>query len=129
MIVFLAGLQGVPQEMYEAASIDGANWWHRFRHVTLPLVSPTVFFNLVLVVISSFSVFSVAYVATEGGPAYATYFYVYHLFNNAFRFSRMGYAAALAWLFFALMLIFTYVQLRLSNRWVFYGGETEQDGK
>jgi multiple sugar transport system permease protein len=129
MIIFLAGLQGVPQELYEAASIDGANWWHRFRNVTLPMLSPTIFFNMVLLIIGSFSVFSVAFIGTDGGPAYATYFYIYHLFNNAFRFSNMGYAAAMAWLFFILMLAFTFVQFRLSDRWVFYGGEVDKDGK
>jgi len=128
MIVFLAGLQGVPQEMYDSAAVDGANWWHRFRHVTVPLISPVIFFNMVLMIIGSCRVFSVSYVATGGGPAYATYFYVYHLFQNAFQYYSMGYAAALAWLFFAMMLVFTVIQFRASSRWVFYGGEVKQDG-
>jgi multiple sugar transport system permease protein len=129
MIVFLAGLQGVPQEMYEAADIDGANGWDRFRHITLPLISPTMFFNTVLAIIGSLSVFSLAYIATGGGPAYASYFYVYHLFTNAFQFSRMGYASALAWLFFLIVLVITGVQFRVSDRWVFYaGGDTRQEG-
>jgi multiple sugar transport system permease protein len=76
MIVFLAGLQGVPQELYEASHIDGANRWQRFVHVTIPMISPTIFFNLVISVIGALSVFSVAYIGTQGGPAYATYFYV-----------------------------------------------------
>jgi len=122
MIIFLAGLQGIPRELHDAAHIDGANTWQRFRHVTLPMLSPTVFFNLVIGIIGSLSVFSVAYIATNGGPAYATWFYVLHLFNQAFQFHNMGYASALAWLFFAFVLLLTGVQLKLSGRWVYYGG-------
>src|SRR5712692_309523 len=90
MIIFLAGLQGVPSELYEAASIDGASGWDRFRHVTVPMITPTIFFNLVLGIIGSFSVFAVAFVATGGGPVRATYFYVYHIFITAFQNSEMG---------------------------------------
>jgi multiple sugar transport system permease protein len=122
MIIFLAALQGVPQEMYDAAHMDGAGPWRRFVSITLPLISPTMFFNVVLTVIGSLSVFSLAYIATSGGPNYATYFYVYHLFKNAFEFSRMGYAAAMAWLFFLIILALTLVQFRFSNRWVYYAG-------
>lgn len=127
MIVFLAGLQGVPQEMYEAAEIDGAGAWKRFINITLPLISPTMFFNVVLSIIGALSVFSLAYIATGGGPAYATYFYVYHLFNKAFQDSLMGYASAMAWVFLIIVLILTLIQFRLSNRWVYYaGGETAE---
>jgi multiple sugar transport system permease protein len=122
MIVFLAALQGVPQEMYDAAHIDGAGVWRRFVSITLPLISPTMFFNVVLTIIGSLSVFSLAYIATGGGPNYATYFYVYHLYKNAFEFSRMGYAAAMAWVFFLIILVLTLVQFRFSKRWVFYAG-------
>jgi len=122
MIIFLAALQGVPQEMYDAAHMDGAGPWRRFVSITLPLISPTMFFNVVLTIIGSLSVFSLAYIATSGGPNYATYFYVYHLFKNAFEFSRMGYAAAMAWLFFLIILALTLVQFRFSNRWVYYAG-------
>ncbi len=125
MIVFLAGLQGVPQEMYEVADLDGAGRWSRFWHVTVPLISPSIFFNMVLMIISSMSVFSLAYIATGGGPARATYFYVYHLFSKAFQDQEMGYASALAWMFFLILLTFTVVQFRASNRWVYYGGEVE----
>jgi len=128
MIVFLAGLQGVPQEMYEAAEIDGAGAWSKFRHITLPLISPTMFFNVVLAIIGSLSVFSLAYIATGGGPNYATYFYVYHLFKNAFEYSRMGYAAAMAWLFFLIVLVLTLLQFRLSKRWVYYAGGDNPEG-
>jgi multiple sugar transport system permease protein len=123
MIVFLAGLQGVPQELYDASHVDGANAWCRFRHVTVPMMSPVIFFNMVLMIIGSFSVFTVSYIATGGGPAYATYFYVYHLYQNAFYYASMGYASALAYLFFVLILILTLIQFRASGRWVFYGGE------
>jgi multiple sugar transport system permease protein len=123
MIIFIAGLQGVPQELYEACSIDGADNWARFRNVTMPMITPTIFFNLVLSVISSFSVFTVAYVATQGGPARATYFYVYHLYNTAFQDFSMGLASALAWVFFLILLVFTGIQFRLQRLWVYYEAE------
>ena len=103
MVIFIAGLQGIPHELYEAAHIDGAGLWQRFRHVTLPLLTPTIFFNMVLGVIGAFSVFTVAYVGTQGGPANATYFYVLHIYNRGFADSEMGYASALAWIFFAIV--------------------------
>jgi multiple sugar transport system permease protein len=127
MIIFLAALQAVPQEMYDAAHIDGAGVWRRFVNITLPLISPTMFFNVVLTIIGSLSVFSIAYIATGGGPNYATYFYVYHLYKNAFEFSRMGYAAAMAWMFFLIILVLTVVQFRFSRRWVYYAGADTQE--
>jgi multiple sugar transport system permease protein len=127
MIIFLAALQSVPQEMYEAAEIDGAGPWRKFWNITLPMISPTMFFNIVLTVIGSLSVFSLAYIATGGGPNYATYFYVYHLFKSAFEFSRMGYAAAMAWVFFLIVLVLTAIQFRVSSRWVFYAGDDGQE--
>ncbi|MBA2518065.1 MAG: sugar ABC transporter permease [Chloroflexia bacterium] len=127
MLIFLAALQDVPQELTEAAKIDGANALQRFLNVTVPMISPVIFFNFVLGVIGSFSVFTVAYIATDGGPAYATWFYVLHLFHNAFSFLRMGYASALAWILFALLLAFTFTQFRLAKSWVHYGGETRAD--
>jgi len=123
MIVFLAGLQGVPQELYEAAHIDGANPWQRFWNVTVPMISPTIFFNLVISIIGALSVFSVAYIGTQGGPAYATYFYVYHLYTSAFQFNLMGYASALAWLFLIVVLALTVTQFTLQKRWVYYAGD------
>jgi len=128
MIVFLAGLQGVPQELYEASHIDGASPWQRFINVTVPMISPTIFFNLIVSVIGALSVFSVAYIGTQGGPAYATYFYVYHLYVSAFQYSLMGYAAALAWIFLLIVLTLTVVQFRLQDRWVFYAGDDRKDG-
>ena len=99
MMIFLAGLQGVPQELYEAAEIDGAGALGRFRHVTLPMISPTIFFNLVLGMIGALQVFTLAFVATKGGPAYATWFYALHIYKKAFQYFKMGYASALAWIF------------------------------
>lgn len=124
MVVFLAGLQGVPAELNDAAKIDGANAWQRFRHVTVPLISPTIFFNVVVSTIGALSVFSVAYIGTQGGPAYATYFYVYHLYTSAFQYSLMGYASALAWIFLVVVLTLTAVQFRLQRRWVYYAAES-----
>jgi len=123
MLIFLAALQGVPQSLLEAAEIDGAGAWPKFRHVTLPMISPTILFNLVLGVIGSLKVFTSAYVATGGGPQYATWFYALHLYQHAFQYFRMGYGSALAWLFAVVLLIFTYLQMSLSGRWVYYGGE------
>lgn len=122
MIIFLAGLQGVPQELYDAADVDGASGWRKFLHVTLPMLSPTMFFNLVVGVIAGLRVFANAYVATSGGPAYATWFYMLHLFNSAFQNLEMGYASALAWFLFAVVLLLTAVQFRVSQRWVYYEG-------
>jgi len=123
MIIFLAGLQGVPDELYDAAKVDGANWWHRFRNVTLPMITPTIFFNMILGVIGALQVFSISFVATEGGPAYSTWFYMLQLYDSAFRNFLMGYASALAWLFFIVVLVLTSVQFKLSGGWVYYAGE------
>ncbi len=120
MIIFLAGLQGVPKELHEAAEIDGANVVQRFFNVTLPMISPVILFNLILGVIGSFSVFSVAYIATEGGPNYGTWFYMLHLYHNAFSYFLMGYASALAWIFFLIIFVLSFIQIKLSNRWVYY---------
>ena len=128
MIVFLAGLQGVPQELYEAAHIDGANRWQRFWNVTVPMISPTIFFNLVISVIGALSVFSVAYIGTQGGPNYATYFYVYHLYISAFQFNLMGYASAMAWIFLIIVLALTWMQFWGQKRWVFYAGDEHDSG-
>ncbi len=125
MMIFLAGLQGVPRELYEVASIDGANAWEKFRNITFPMISPTVFFNTVLAIIGALQTFTSAFVATQGGPAYATYFYALHIYNTAFSFTEMGYASALAWLFFVVLVTFTFIQFRASSRWVYYAGEVK----
>ena len=123
MLIFLAGLQGVPQELYDAALVDGAGLWAKFRNVTLPMLTPTIFFNMVLGIIGALRVFAAAYVATQGGPAYSTWFYALHIYTRAFQYIEMGYASALAWIFFFVLFVFTYVQFRQSRRWVYYAGE------
>jgi multiple sugar transport system permease protein len=120
MLIFLAGLKGVPDQLYEAAEIDGAGWAAKFLHVTLPMLTPTIFFLLVLSTISYLKIFTEAYVLTQGGPLDSTLFYVYHLFNNAFVYFKMGYAAAMAWALAIVILILTLIQFRLANRWVYY---------
>ncbi len=123
MIIFLAGLQGVPTELYDAASIDGANSWQRLRNVTIPMLSPTIFFNTVLGIISALQTFAAAFVATEGGPGFATWFFSLHIWKHAFDYWNMGYASALAWFFAIIIISLTVVQMRLSKQWVFYYGE------
>lgn len=122
MIIFLAGLQSVPQELYESAEIDGAGSWSKFRHITLPMISPALFFNLVLGMIGALQVFTTAYITTRGGPGRATWFFALHIFTNAFEYFDMGYASALAIILFVILLVFTVIQMRLSDRWVFYFG-------
>ncbi len=123
MIIFLAGLQGVPSELYEAANMDGAGSLSRFFHVTLPMITPTIFFNLVIGIIGALRTFATAFVATNGGPHYATWFYILHLYNTAFQSFDMGYASALAWIFFVIVIFFTTINVRLSRHWVYYEGE------
>ena len=123
MVILLAGLKGIPVELYEAASIDGANWWGRFWRITLPLLTPALFFNLIIAIIGAFQVFTQAYIMTEGGPNYSTLFYLLYLFRAAFENFRMGYASAMAWVLFIIVLLFTILQFALSDRWVFYEGD------
>jgi multiple sugar transport system permease protein len=120
MMVFLAGLQSVPQELLEAAEIDGAGVVGRFRHVTLPLLTPTIFFLMVVGFIGALQTFNQAYIMTAGGPAHATLFYSLYLFQNAFEMFKMGYACAMALLLFAATLLISLLQVRLSQRWVHY---------
>jgi multiple sugar transport system permease protein len=122
-VIFLGGLRNVPQELYEAASIDGASAWRRFWRITLPLMTPLIFFNLIIGIIGTFQVFTGAYVLTRGGPANSTLFYVLHLYNNAFVHFRMGYASALAWILFVIILVFTVIQFRVARKWVYYESE------
>lgn len=122
MLIYLASLQGIPTHLYEAAELDGANAWRRFWHVSLPMLTPVILFNLVLAIIGSFQVFTDAYVMTKGGPNYASYFYVFYLYQNAFQFFRMGFASAQAWVLFVIILIFTAIALRSSSLWVYYEG-------
>jgi multiple sugar transport system permease protein len=126
MIIFLAGLQGIPTELYEASEIDGATTWQEFLNITVPMLSPAVFFNLVVGMIGALRVFTAAFVATNGGPIYSTTFYMLYLFNNAFRFLYMGYASALAWLFMVLVIVLVVAQVYLGRRWVYYEGEAQR---
>lgn len=120
MIVFLAGLQGVDPVLYEAADIDGANTWVKFWRITLPMLTPVLFFNLIIGIIGSFQVFTTAYIATNGGPNNATLFYVLYIYNQGWKFAKMGYASALAWVLFVIVLLLTLVQFKMANRWVYY---------
>jgi multiple sugar transport system permease protein len=120
MVILLAGLQGIPQELYDAAQIDGAGPIQTFWYVTIPMLSPVIFFVIVLSLISSFQVFSSAYVMTQGGPLNATLTIVYLIFNQGFRYFHMGYASALAFVLAAIILVLTLLQLRLQSRWIYY---------
>lgn len=123
MVILLAGLKGIPAALYEAADIDGATTWQRFWRITLPLLTPALFFNFIIAIIGAFQVFTQAYIMTDGGPNYSTLFYLLYLYRAAFENFRMGYASAMAWVLFVIVLIFTLIQFRLSDRWVFYEGD------
>lgn len=122
MVIYLAGLQGVPTQLYEAAELDGAGSWRKFIHVTLPMTSPVIFFNLLMGMIGSWQVFTSGYVITGGGPANATLFYVLYLYRNGWQYFKMGYASALAWVLFFIVLALTVIVFRTSGRWVYYEG-------
>lgn len=121
MILFLAGLQGISETYYEAADIDGASSFKKFRHITLPLLAPTTFFVFVISLINSFQVFDQVMIMTEGGPAGSTTVMVQLIYNHAFRYFEMGYAAALSWVLFIIIFIITAIQLKLQKRWADYG--------
>ena len=122
MVIILAGLQDVPESLYEAALLDGANWWQRLWHITVPSISPVLYFNIIMGVIGGFQVFSQAFIMTgsTGGPERAGLFYVLHLYNVAFEDLRMGYASAMAVMLFVLILVLTVVMHKLSKRFVHY---------
>jgi multiple sugar transport system permease protein len=125
MLIYLGGLQNIPTQLYEAAEIDGAGAWHRLWNVTLPMLTPVILFNLILGIIGVFSYFTNAYVMTQGGPDYASYFYLLSLYQNAFEFLKMGLASAQAWIFFAIVLALTVLTLKTANYWVYYEGKIE----
>jgi len=126
MIIYLAGLQGIPQQLYEAAEIDGAGVWKKFRYVTIPMLTPVIFFNLIMGVIGAWQLWVYAYVMTEGGPVNSTLFYVLYLYRNAFEYFKMGYASALAWILFLIIIGFTLLIFKSSPIWVFYTGEVRK---
>ncbi len=122
MLLYLSGLQSIPTEVQEAARIDGAGPWRTFFAVTLPLLTPTIFFNIVINIIGSFQVFSNAYVLTQGGPNNATLTFVVYLYRQSFQLFHFGYASAIAWVVFAIILVFTLALIRSSDFWVYYEG-------
>jgi multiple sugar transport system permease protein len=119
-VIYLAALQGVPQSLYEAASLDGANGWQQMWHITLPSISPVIFFNLVMGVIGTFQYFTQTFVMTNGGPDNSTLYYALLLYQNAFQYFRMGTACAMAWILFVITLIATFIVFKSSVRWVYY---------
>ncbi len=124
MVIYLAGIKGIPESLYEAAEIDGANGMQKFRFVTIPMLSPTIFFNVILAIIGALQVFDAGYVLTRGGPNDATLFYMVNLYERAFQLVQLGYASALAWILFIIIMVITLLVIRSSALWVFY--ETEQ---
>lgn len=125
VVIFLAGLQGIPEHLFDAVSVDGGGPWQKFLHVTIPAMTPTIFFNLVLSIIGAFQTFNQAYLMTQGGPDFATYFYVYDIFTEAFTDSSMGYACALSWILFLIIMVLSVIVFRTSRYWVYYeGGES-----
>ncbi len=125
-IIYLAGLQGIPSELYEAAEVDGARSLQRLVYITLPLMTPVLFFQLVVGIINALQVFTQAYIMTAGGPNNATLFVILYLYQNAFMYQRMGFASALAWVLFTLILLLTLLIYRSSTSWVYYEGETRK---
>jgi multiple sugar transport system permease protein len=128
IVLYLAGLQDVPQELYDAAEVDGASFWHRFRHITVPMMTPVVFFHLVTSVIGALQFFTIPYIMTGGTgfPAGSTLFYSIYLYKNAFQYFEMGYASAMAWLLFVVTLVVTLIIFRSARLWVFYAGGEAQ---
>ncbi len=125
MLIYLAGLKDIPRELSEAASMDGAGIWQRFWKITLPMLTPSILFNLIFGMIMTFQSFTNVYVATNGGPLDSTLFYVLYLYQKAFNFLEMGYASALAWILFLIVLLLTILIFATSSKWVFYRGTAE----
>lgn len=125
VVIFLAGLQNVPKELYEAVEVDGGGWFAKLRAVTLPMVSPTIFFNLIMSFIGSFQVFNQAYIMTAGGPNNNSLFYVFYMYREAFQYGNIGVASALGWILFLIILVLTMLVFKSSALWVFYEGEVK----
>lgn len=123
MLIFLAGLESIPQQYYEAIEIDGGGAIRKLFHVTLPMLTPTIFFNLVMGIINGFQSFSEAYIMTEGGPNNASLLYVVYLYREAFTHQRMGAASAIAWVLFVIILILSIIVFKSSKKWVYYEGD------
>jgi len=120
MVMYLAGLQGIPRELYEAATVDGANGWQKFRKITIPMLTPTTFFVSIMITISCFKVFDLVQVMTDGGPGRATNVLVYHIYNQAFMNFKFGYSSAISMILFAVVLIITIIQFQFEKKWVNY---------
>jgi len=120
MVIYLAGLQDIPVHLYESAEIDGASWWQKTVHITLPMLSPSIYFNLIMGIIGTFQIFAAPYIMTNGGPERATHFYTFYLYNLAFEDLRMGYACAMAWILFLIILGLTLLATKASARHVHY---------
>ncbi|WP_235613120.1 sugar ABC transporter permease [Paenibacillus sp. LC231] len=123
MVIFLAGLQGIPRHLYEALEVDGGNSLHKLLYVTIPMMTPTIFFNLIMAFIGGFQVFAEAFIMTQGGPNNASMFIVYYLYREAFQLSNMAYANTVAWVLFVIIVAITFVVFRTSRSWVYYEGE------
>lgn len=123
VLIYLSGLKDVPKELYESADIDGASGFTKFFHITLPMITPVILYNLIMGVIWSLQYFTQAYVMTGGGPVNSTLFYSLYLFQNAFQLFSFGYASAMAWILFIIIAVLVYILLKTSGRWVFYGGQ------
>ncbi|MBF6595541.1 MAG: sugar ABC transporter permease [Thermaceae bacterium] len=119
-LIFLASIRGIPQTLYDSAEIDGATQWHKFRFITLPLITPVILYDVIIGLGLGLQVFAPSYIITSGGPVNSTLFYVYYLYNNAFRYSQVGYASALSWVLFILSVVLAYGIFRWSRRWVNY---------
>ena len=121
-VIYLAGLQGIPKHLYEAIDVDGGRAWHKFFHITIPMLSPVIFYNIVMGVIGSMQAFTQGYIMTKGGPNNASLFYVLLLYNRAFEYSKMGFACAMAWVLFVVIGLLTAINFYVSNKWVYYEG-------
>ena len=122
VIIFLAAMQGISPELYEASELDGAGLWNQFLNVTVPMLSPVILYNLLIGMIGALQTFERIYVMTRGGPNYASYFYNLYLYDNAFGYFKLGLASAQAWILFVVIMLMTFIALRTSGRWVFYSG-------
>ncbi|MGG2918434.1 carbohydrate ABC transporter permease [Brevibacillus parabrevis] len=129
VLIFLAGLKGIPESLYEAASIDGAGTVHKFFRITLPMISPTLLFNLIMTIISAFQQLSLALLLTGGGPLQSTYFYAMYAYDNAFKYFKMGYASANSWFMFLIILVLTFIVFKTSGGWVYYEGDNRKGGE
>ena len=120
MVIFLAGIMSIPKVYYEALVMDGGNAFHKLIYITVPMVTPTIFFNSIMAIIGSLQVFTQGYIMTEGGPGNSSLFYVYYIYREGFQNANMGYACALAWLLFLVILVLTMIVLKTQNKWVYY---------